>query len=251
MQLAGKVAVVTGGGSGIGRAAALLLAEQGAKLVISDVNLPGGEETVQMIASAGGEACFMEADVTQASEVELLMQTAMDTYGGLHCAVNNAGIGGTMQRLDALEEAAWDQVMDVNLKGVWLCMKYAVPHMLASGGGSIVNIASAAGLVGFRYNAVYAASKHGVVGLTKSGALEFARKGIRVNAVCPGFTATPMVSELESTNPRMMEATLKAVPMRRLGTPQEIAEAILWLCSAESSFVTGHALSVDGGTVTQ
>lgn len=251
MQLDGKVAVITGGGSGIGRATALLLARHGAKLVISDVNIPGGEESVRLIQQAGGQACFIETDVTQAGQVELLIKGAVDAFGGLHYAVNNAGVGGGMQRLDLLEEADWNRVIDVNLKGVWLCMKYEVPHMLASGGGAIVNVASAAGLVGFRYNAVYAASKHGVVGLTKSAALEFARKGIRVNAICPGFTATPMVSELEQNNPRMMEATVRAVPMRRLGTPEEIAEAVLWLCSDESSFVTGHALAVDGGTVVQ
>jgi NAD(P)-dependent dehydrogenase (short-subunit alcohol dehydrogenase family) len=150
---------------------------------------------------------------------------------------------------DQRDEAMWDQIISINLKGVWLCMKYELPPMLAQSQGSIVNVASAAGLIGFRYASAYAASKHGVVGLTRSAALEYATKGIRVNAVCPGFTETPMVANMQETNPKMTEATIKAIPMRRLGTPDEIAQAILWLCSDDSSFVTGHALAIDGGTV--
>jgi NAD(P)-dependent dehydrogenase (short-subunit alcohol dehydrogenase family) len=246
-----KVAVVTGGSSGIGRAAALALAQAGAKLVISDVNVDGGEETCSLIREAGGEAIFIEADVSQAKEVEGLMGAAVATFGRLDCAVNNAGVGGLLIPLETLEEPNWNQVIDVNLKGVWLCMKYEIPHLLASGGGAIVNIASAAGLVGFRYNAVYAASKHGVIGLTKSAALELAKKRIRVNAICPGFVDTPMVQGINDINPKMLENTVNAIPMKRLGKPEEIAEAVLWLCSEGSSFVTGHALSVDGGTVVQ
>jgi NAD(P)-dependent dehydrogenase (short-subunit alcohol dehydrogenase family) len=249
MKLEAKVALVTGGASGIGRAAALALAQEGAKIVVSDVNTTGGEETVNLVHSQGSNAVFVRCDVAQAQEVEALVHQALDAYGRLDCAVNNAGVGGDMLPSHQREESMWDLVMNVNLKGVWLCLKYEVPAMLATGGGSIVNIASAAGLIGFRYASAYSASKHGVIGLTRSAALEYARQNIRVNAVCPGFTETPMVADMNEANPRMVEATIKAIPMRRLGTPEEIAQAVLWLCSSDSSFVTGHALAVDGGTV--
>jgi len=247
MKLAGKVALVTGGGSGIGRAAALALAAEGAKVVVSDVNVAGGDETVHMIGA--DSATFVRCDVSQAAEVESLVTQTLHTYGRLDCAVNNAGVGGDMTPIDRQSDATWELVMNVNLKGVWLCMKHEIPAMLNGGGGSIVNVASVAGLVGFRYNAPYAASKHGVIGLTRSAALEYASKGIRVNAVCPGFTDTPMVDDLKQLNPQMAEATIKAIPMRRLGRPEEIAQAVLWLCCDDSSFVTGHALAIDGGTV--
>jgi NAD(P)-dependent dehydrogenase (short-subunit alcohol dehydrogenase family) len=227
----------------------LRLAQAGAKVVVSDLNVAGGEETAQKSKGAGGEAIFIEADVSQAAEVEALMAAVITAFGRLDLAVNNAGVGGTLTYTDRRGEDEWDAIMNVNLKGVWLCMKYEIPHLLDAGGGSIVNIASAAGLVGFRYGSAYAASKHGVVGLTRSAALEYARKNIRVNAVCPGFTWTPMVEALGETNPKMLQATIGAIPMKRLGKPEEIAETVLWLCSDESSFVTGHALAVDGGTV--
>lgn len=241
-----RVGLVTGGGSGIGRATALALAAAGARVVVSDVNGEGVAETVRLVEAAGGTAWGMVVDVTQGAAVEALVRGAVERYGRLDWAVNNAGVGGVMAPTDQQSEAAWDSIMEVNLKGVWLCMKYEIRAMLEQGGGAIVNVASAAGLVGFRYAAPYAASKHGVVGLTRSAALEYARKGIRVNAVCPGFTETPMVAGLGET---MVEATVKAIPMRRLGTPEEIAQAIVWLCSEGASFVTGHALAVDGGTV--
>ena len=241
-----RVGLVTGGGSGIGRATALALAAAGARVVVSDVNGEGVAETVRLVEAAGGTAWGMVVDVTQGAAVEALVRGTVERYGRLDWAVNNAGVGGVMAPTDQQSEAAWDSIMDVNLKGVWLCMKYEIRAMLEQGGGAIVNVASAAGLVGFRYAAPYAASKHGVVGLTRSAALEYARKGIRVNAVCPGFTETPMVAGLGET---MVEATVKAIPMRRLGTPEEIAQAIVWLCSEGASFVTGHALAVDGGTV--
>ena len=249
MKLAGKVALVTGGGSGIGRASAYALAAEGARIVVSDVNVAGGAETVSQIQTNGGMAVFVKCDVSQAGEVEMLVSEALRVYRRLDCAVNSAGVGGDMTPTDRREEAMWDLTLNVNLKGVWLSMKYEIPPMLAAGGGAIVNIASAAGLIGFRYASAYAASKHGVVGLTRSAALEYANKGIRVNAVCPGFTDTPMVDEMKGANPHMAEATIKAIPMRRLGTPEEIAQAVLWLCSPDSSFVTGHALAIDGGTV--
>ncbi len=246
MILANRVALVTGGASGIGRAAALALAGAGARVMVSDVNVTGGEETAQMIGDA---ARFVRADVSKAAEVETLIRETIAAFGRLDCAVNNAGVGGDMLPTDRREESMWDLVMNVNLKGVWLCMKYELPVMQEQKSGSIVNIASAAGLIGFRYASAYAASKHGVVGLTRSAALEYARQGIRVNAVCPGFTETPMVTDMNEVNPQMVEATVKAIPMRRLGTPEEIAQAVLWLCSDASSFVNGHALAVDGGTV--
>ncbi|MBN8618005.1 MAG: SDR family oxidoreductase [Anaerolineae bacterium] len=241
-----RVGLVTGGGSGIGRATALALAAAGARVVVSDVNGEGAAETVRLVEAVGGRAWGMVVDVTQGAAVEALVRGTVERYGRLDWAVNNAGVGGVMAPTDQQSEAAWDSIMEVNLKGVWLCMKYEIRAMLEQGGGAIVNVASAAGLVGFRYAAPYAASKHGVVGLTRSAALEYARKGIRVNAVCPGFTETPMVAGLGET---MVEATVKAIPMRRLGTPEEIAQAIVWLCSEGASFVTGHALAVDGGTV--
>ncbi len=251
MQLEGKVALVTGGSSGIGRATALLLAFEGARVVVSDVNVAGGQETLQLIQRQGGGGMFTRADVAKAADVEALLTLTMDTYGRLDGAVNNAGVGGTMTPTDRHTEEEWDLVLNINLKGVFLCMKYELPAMLKTGGGSIVNIASAAGLIGFRHASAYAASKHGVVGLTRSAALEYAKKNIRVNAVCPGFTHTPMVEAMEEANPKMTEATINSVPMRRLGTPEEIAQSVLWLCSDASSFVTGHALAIDGGTVVQ
>jgi NAD(P)-dependent dehydrogenase (short-subunit alcohol dehydrogenase family) len=251
MQFENKVALVTGAASGIGRAAALALAGAGAKVVVSDINAAGGEETVRLIHDIGGGAVFQPCDVSRAEQVEALVNMALATYGRLDCAVNNAGVGGDMLPTDRREEKMWDLVMKVNLKGVWLCMKYELGPMQAQKSGAIVNVASAAGLIGFRYASAYAASKHGVIGLTRSAALEYARMGIRVNAVCPGFTQTAMVEEMTTVNPQMVEATVKAIPMRRLGTPDEIAQAILWLCSEQSSFVNGHALAVDGGTVVQ
>jgi NAD(P)-dependent dehydrogenase (short-subunit alcohol dehydrogenase family) len=249
MKLDNRVALVTGAASGIGRATALALAAEGARLVVSDVNTTGGEETTHMLTEAGHEAIFIPCDVTRTIQVESMVRRIVSTFGRLDCAVNNAGVGGDMTPTDLREEATWDMVLGVNLKGVWLSMKYELAPMLEQSSGSIVNVASAAGLIGFRYASAYSASKHGVVGLTRSAALEYARKKIRVNAVCPGFTETPMVAEMNSSNPKMVEATVNAIPMRRLGTPEEVAQAILWLCSDDSSFVTGHAMAVDGGTV--
>jgi NAD(P)-dependent dehydrogenase (short-subunit alcohol dehydrogenase family) len=249
MKLDNRVALVTGGASGIGRATALALAVEGAKVVVSDVNTTDGEATAHSLTEAGHEALFIPCDVTRAIQVESLVRRTISTFGRLDYAVNNAGVGGDMTPTDLREEATWDMVMNVNLKGVWLSMKYELAPMLEQAYGSIVNVSSAAGLVGFRHASAYSASKHGVVGLTRSAALEYARKNIRVNAVCPGFTETPMVAEMQASNPKMVEATINTIPMRRLGTPEEIAQAILWLCSDDSSFVTGHAMAVDGGTV--
>ncbi|MEQ8675813.1 MAG: SDR family oxidoreductase [Aggregatilineales bacterium] len=250
MLLENKVALITGAGSGIGRASALLLAKEGAKVALSDVNLEGCEETAQMVAdSVGGQAIAVKCDVRFAGEVENFVAEAVKAFGGLDVALNNAGVGGAMMNTDKLDEDTWDFVHDVNVKGVWLCTKYELPEMLKRGGGSIINVASVAGLIGFRGNAVYSASKHAVIGFTKSVALEYARLGIRVNALCPGFTETPMVTNMIDEVPRMKEGTERASPMRRLGRVEEIADGVLYLASNMSSFMNGHALTIDGGTV--
>jgi NAD(P)-dependent dehydrogenase (short-subunit alcohol dehydrogenase family) len=245
MLLRGKVFVVTGGASGIGRAAAIAIAEAGGKVALSDVNVEGGEETARMI---GKDAYFMRVDVTNSAEVEAFMESAVERFGGLDGAFNNAGVGGHLTKLHELDDATWDNVINVNLKAVWLCMKHQIPR-LREGRGSIVNMASAAGLVGMPNNAVYSASKHGVIGLTKSAAQEYARQGVRVNAVCPGFIETPMVSHIDEERPGMVGKLVNLNPMRRLGEPREVAAAVVWLLSDESSFVNGVAMSIDGGLV--
>jgi NAD(P)-dependent dehydrogenase (short-subunit alcohol dehydrogenase family) len=247
----GKVALVTGGSGGIGRATALEFAHQGAKVVVSDLLVEAGQETVQLINAAGGEATFIKTDVTQAAQVEGLMGQTLETYSHLDCAFNNAGIEGGMAKTGDYDEQRWDQVININLKGVWLCMKYEIQHMLSHGGGTIVNTASVAGLVGFRYGPAYVASKHGVIGLTKTAALEYAKSGIRVNAVCPGVIQTAMVERVTGKRPDVLDKMIAAEPVGRSGQPEEIAEAVVWLCSDAASFVTGHAMAVDGGAVAQ
>jgi len=244
----GKVALVTGSSSGIGRASALAFAREGAQVVVSDVSVAGGEETVRLIQQAAGEAVFVKADVSQPAEVEALIAKTVETYGRLDCAHNNAGIAGRTARVADDTEENWDQILAINLKGVWLCMKYEIPAMLQHGGGAIVNTASDAGLIGLRRAGAYVASKHGVVGLTKTAALEYAKAGIRVNAVCPGPIDTPM---LQQASGRVIEQMAAAQPNGRLGKPEEIAEAAMWLCSGAASFVTGHPMPVDGGYMAQ
>lgn len=251
MSLEGKVAIVTGGASGIGRASAVKLAAQGAKLVVSDLNEDGGQETVAMIQSAGGEATYIPCNVTQSAEVQALVQGTIDTYGGFDIAVNNAGIANIQNRIHEIDEDQWDRVINVNLKGVWLCMKYEIPHLITRGGGSIVNMASLSGLVGTAYGADYCASKHGVIGLTKSAAVEYVRQGIRVNAVCPGFIDTPMVEGVIDRNPAMDSLTKKWSPMKRRGVPDEVADAVVYLAGDTSSFVNGIVLPVDAGAFAQ
>lgn len=246
--VAGKVALVTGGGSGIGRQACLVFAREGAKVVVADVTVEGGEETVSLIKQAGGDATFIKADVARAAEVEALVAKAVETYGRLDCAYNNAGIAGRTARVADDTEENWDRILSINLKGVWLCLKYEIAQMLKQGGGAIVNTASGAGLIGVRRIGAYVASKHGVVGLTKTAALEYAKANIRVNAVCPGPIDTPMLREASE---RVIDAMAAAQPNGRLGQPQEIAEAAVWLCSDAASFVTGHPMPVDGGYVAQ
>jgi NAD(P)-dependent dehydrogenase (short-subunit alcohol dehydrogenase family) len=251
--LDGKVALVTGGASGIGRATALTCAREGAKLVIADMNDEGGQQTVHMITENGGKATFVRVEVRQASEVEAMISKAVETYGRLDCAHNNAGIGSRPRvRLHELPEESWDRVIGINLTGVWLCMKYEIRQMLTQGGGAIVNTASIMGLVGsWSRSGAYNASKHGVVGLTKTAALEYATAGIRVNAVCPGYIRTPLIEAALTNNPEMEAQIIERHPVGRLGRPEEIAEAVAWLCSDAASFVTGHAMTVDGGYVAQ
>ena len=246
-----KVALVTGGGSGIGRASALTFAREGAKVVVSDVVVEAGKETVQLIKNADGEAVFIKADVAQVSDVEALIAKAVEAYGRLDCAHNNAGIEGNSAKVADYDEADWDRVIAINLTGVWLCMKYEIPQMLQQGSGAIVNTSSVAGLLGFRTGSAYVASKHGVLGLTKTAALEYAKSGIRVNAVCPGAVDTPMMGRITDHRPHRAAKMAAGEPVGRMGTPQEIAEAVVWLCSDAASFVTGHPMTVDGGIVAQ
>ena len=247
----GKVALVTGAGSGIGRATALVFAREGAKVVVSDIVVAGGQETVQQIEAAGGEAIFVKADVSQAADVETLVTQTVETYGRLDCAFNNAGIEGGMKLTIDCTKEEFDRTIAVNLTGVWLCMKYEIQQMLSQGGGAILNTASAAGLVGFPSLPDYVASKHGVVGLTKTAALEYAKSGIRVNAVCPGVIQTPMVERGAQLSPGFDELALSMEPVGRFGQPAEVGEAVVWLCSDAASFVTGHPMAVDGGLVAQ
>lgn len=245
----GKVVLVTGGSYGIGRAAALGFARRGAKVVIADRDVTRGEETLESVKAAGGEAIFVQTDVSSETEVKALVDKAVQAYGKLDCAFNNAGIHKQFVSTVDFTEVDWDEMINVNLKSIWLCMKYEIPHMLKQGKGAIVNTSSAAGLVGAPSNPAYPAGKHGVVGITKSTALEFARKGIRVNCVCPGPTRTGMNEELTATNPELVKAMDQKVPMGRIGEPEEVAAAAIFLCSDEASYITGHALPVDGGIV--
>jgi len=249
--LDGKVALITGGSTGIGRATAQIFAREGAKVGVADVNAEGAEETVRLIQAAGGAALFIRADVSQAADTEAMVRTVVETYGRLDCAFNNAGIEGEMRSTQDYSEAAWERVMGINLKGVWLSMKAEIQHMLGHGGGAIVNTASAAGLVAVPSLSAYVAAKHGVVGLTKTAALEYAKAGIRVNAVCPGGVDTPMVQRVFGSSQELAEAAIASEPVGRLAQPAEIGEAVAWLCSDAASFVTGHPMAVDGGMVAQ
>jgi NAD(P)-dependent dehydrogenase (short-subunit alcohol dehydrogenase family) len=245
--LQGKTALVTGASSGIGRAAALVFAREGAKVLVADVTEEQGHETVKLVKNAGGEAVFARCDVARASEVEALITTAVKQFGRLDCAYNNAGISGKIARTADETEEGFDRIMAINLRGVWLCMKYEILQMLKQEqGGAIVNTASAAGLVGSHGMSAYGASKHGVVGLTKTAALEYARHNIRVNAVCPGVIDTPMVGGMVGSHPRLKEILVSTEPIARMGQPSEIAEAVTWLLSDYASFVTGCAMPVDG-----
>lgn len=246
-SIAGKVALVTGGGSGIGRATALAFARRGATVAVADLDDDGGQITVDQIAQAGGAALFLHADVSRAADVQALIDQIVARYGRLDYAHNNAGIEGRPGPLIECGEDEWDRIIAVNLKGVWLCLQAEIRHMIGQGGGAIVNTASVAGLVGSEGLAAYGASKHGVVGLTKTAALEYARAGIRVNAVCPGFIHTPMLVRFTADDAKANARLARAHAIGRLGTPEDVAEAVVWLCSDAAAFITGHALAVDGG----
>ncbi len=248
-DLNGKVALVTGASSGIGRATALAFAGEGATVVVSDIDQVGGEETVALIARGGGAAQFIRADVSQNADVESMIGAIVARYGRLDIAYNNAGIEGRSAPFWETTEENWDRVTGINLKGCFLCMKHELQQMLKQRSGSIVNCSSVAGLVGFPETPAYVASKHGVIGLTKSAALEYATSGIRVNAVCPGVIATPMVDRVTGKAPEAEAAMARMEPMGRIGQSEEVAAAVVWLCSDAASFVTGIAMPVDGGYV--
>jgi len=243
-----KSILVTGGSTGIGRASALRCAAEGAAVTVADVNDAAGAAVVAEITAGGGRAQYVHADVTDSGAVQAMIAAAVSAYGSLDGALNNAGIEGTFTNIMKMSEAEFDRTVNVDLKGVWLCVKYEVQQMLEQGrGGSIVSTASVAGLIGTRGGSAYCAAKHGVVGLTKCVALEYARKGIRANAVCPGVIQTPMVDRMTRETGISMQALIDQEPMARLGEPREIGEAVVWLLSDLSSFVTGVALPVDGG----
>ncbi len=242
-----KAALITGGGSGIGRAAALIFAREGAKLAIADLNANGAQETVSMIERAGGQAFCVQCDVLKPAAVEDLVAQTVRRFGRLDCAFNNAGIGGDLARTADSTEECWDAVVGIDLKSVWLCMKYEIAQMLKQKSGAIVNTASIAGLGANPLGIAYSAAKHGVVGLTRTAAVEYAKIPIRINAVCPGVTETPMVEAGIAKRPQMRRVFQKIHPMGRLGRPEEIGEAVAWLCSDAASFVTGIPLPVDGG----
>lgn len=250
--LQGRVVLVTGGASGIGRASGIAFASAGAKVVVADVDRQGGQETADLIRGAGGDAKFVASDVTQAAAVAVLVEDVVATFGQLDCALNNAGVTGAPAAFVDYPEDEWDRVLAINLKSVFLCMKQEIAQMLRQGsGGAIVNMSSGAGLVGFPSLPAYVASKHGVVGLTRSAGVEYASRGIRVNAICPGSTRTPMLEGYMGGSADIERMMVAGQPIGRLGRPEEVAAAAVWLCTDSASFVVGHALAVDGGAVAQ
>jgi NAD(P)-dependent dehydrogenase (short-subunit alcohol dehydrogenase family) len=250
MDFKNKVAVVTGASSGIGKSVSELYAREGAAVVLSDINQELGEKTTEEIRKAGGEAIFVSADVSKPSDCENMVKAAMDKYGRLDFACNNAGIGGDQNPTADYSLESWDKAIAVNLSGVFYCMKYELPAMLKGGGGSIINMASILGRVGFAGAVGYVAAKHGVLGLTKTAAIEYAPHGVRVNVVGPGFISTPLIKELEE-NPEINNMLISLHPVGRLGKPVEVAELVIWLSSDKASFVTGAYYPVDGGYLTR
>ncbi|HEX7556036.1 MAG TPA: SDR family oxidoreductase [Leptolinea sp.] len=245
-EFSGQVAIVTGASSGIGRSSALFYARDGAKVVVSDVNEIGGQETVRLILEANGDAIFVKTDVANPAACEALVRRTVEKFGRLDFACNNAGIGGESNLTADYSIEGWQKVIAINLSGVFYCMKFEIPEMLKTGGGAIVNMASILGEVGFSGAPAYVAAKHGVVGLTKNAALEYAAQGIRVNSVGPAFIKTPMIAALEE-NPEALNGLIALHPIGRLGLPEEVAELVIWLSSKRASFVNGAYYAVDGG----
>ncbi len=248
-MLDGKSALITGGGGGIGRATALIFAREGARLAIADASEDAARETVAQVNAAGGQAMSLSGDVTESAAVQAMIKAVVSAYGRLDCAFNNAGIAGYQvdaggKRTHEWADESFDRMIAVNLRGVWLCMKHELPQMMAQGGGKIVNTGSIAGLIGLPTSSAYVAAKHGVLGLTKTAALEYATDNIRVNAVCPGYIETKMT---EDTMRRRGAELMEKVPFRRMGKPEEIGEMVMWLCSDRSSYVSGACYNVDGG----
>lgn len=245
----GKVALVTGGSYGIGRATAVAFAARGAKVIIADWLEDIEQNTLKQIRAVGGQGIFLSCDVSKNEDVRWMVEKAIATYGGLDYAFNNAGIEGDTANTNECTEENWDKTINVNLKGIWLCMKHEISQMLKQGKGAIVNCASVAGLIGFPGLPAYVVSKHGVVGLTKTAALENAKQNIRINAVCPGVIHTDMIDRLTGKDKEAEKQFVNMEPVGRMGKPEEVAEAVMWLCSDAASFVTGHSMPVDGGWI--
>jgi NAD(P)-dependent dehydrogenase (short-subunit alcohol dehydrogenase family) len=246
-RLMNKIALITGGSSGIGAAAARLFAAEGAKVVVADINSEGGENVVEAIRQAGGDANFVRTDVSKAEDVEAMVARTVALYGRLDCAYNNAGILGEIVPLVDQSEAAWDRTLATNLKGTWLCMKYEVMQMLKQGGGAIVNTTATSAVKGSPNRSAYSASKAGVIAISKGAAIEHAELGLRINVICPSHTRSPMLQQIFELRPELEATFIASAPMARIAAPEEVAEGALWLCSDASSFVTGHVLAVEGG----